>query len=124
MESTPCPRIIQSGVLVRKEKREKNDEVDSSGCLEECQLVIFGGASNESVPVSDDKLHVFDFESRSWESITTLGPCCRYGHSMDAFGSKLILIGGIGECKSFSDIWIFHLGNLTAISPIHQLIDI
>jgi len=72
-------------------------------------LWIFGGGQQASVPVDDTQLHRLCFDTWKWTEPEVKGkvPERRQGHTLTAYGSKLILHGGLQSNNIFDDLWVF-----------------
>lgn len=82
----------------------------AAACVDQYQLVIYGGATGGG-SLSSDELYLLDFrnEQRStWMSVPVSGPTPgrRYGHSMVFNKPLLIVCGGNTGTRAESDIWI------------------
>ena len=78
------------------------------GCVFRNELVVFSGGEVASKPVSDEGVHIFNFNDQSWRTIEIDGqvPNCRHGHLMINFNDQCIYLhGGMNENKFYNDLW-------------------
>ncbi|XP_012929024.2 rab9 effector protein with kelch motifs isoform X1 [Heterocephalus glaber] len=78
------------------------------------QLFVFGGGERGAQPVQDEKLHVFDANTRTWSQPETLGspPSSRHGHVMVAAGTKLFIHGGLAGDRFFDDLHCIDISDM------------
>lgn len=78
------------------------------------RLFIFGGSTDCDGTACND-LFIFDTVNSTWSQPKSKGslPAPRYGHSMVAFGTRIILFGGcFGSSTTYSDLFIYDTGTV------------
>ncbi|SBS86397.1 protein phosphatase containing kelch-like domains, putative [Plasmodium ovale] len=85
----------------------------AAACVDEQQLVIYGGATGGG-SLSIDDLYILDLrrEQRySWMTVPTKGvsPGRRYGHVMVYCKPNLIVFGGNDGQHTLNDVWFMHV---------------
>ncbi|CAG9473632.1 protein phosphatase containing kelch-like domains, putative [Plasmodium vivax] len=85
----------------------------AAACVDEQQLVIYGGATGGG-SLSLDDLYILDLRKEqrySWMTVPTKGvtPGRRYGHVMVFNKPNLIVIGGNNGQHTLNDVWFMHV---------------
>ncbi|CAA9989480.1 protein phosphatase containing kelch-like domains, putative [Plasmodium knowlesi strain H] len=85
----------------------------AAACVDEQQLVIYGGATGGG-SLSQDDLYILDLRKEqrySWMTVPTKGvtPGRRYGHVMVFNKPNLIVIGGNNGQHTLNDVWFMHV---------------
>ncbi|GAW82424.1 protein phosphatase containing kelch-like domains [Plasmodium gonderi] len=85
----------------------------AAACVDEQQLVIYGGATGGG-SLSLDDLYILDLRKEqrySWMTVPTKGvtPGRRYGHVMVYNKPNLIVIGGNNGQHTLNDVWFMHV---------------
>ncbi|MHA2057761.1 MAG: Kelch repeat-containing protein [Candidatus Thorarchaeota archaeon] len=78
------------------------------------RVILFGGAIDSLSFFSDT--WAYDFNSDTWENLTTIGsPSARGVHSMayDSESDRVVLFGGSTLLSSYNDTWSFNYNTLT-----------
>ncbi|CAD2100999.1 protein phosphatase containing kelch-like domains, putative [Plasmodium vinckei lentum] len=85
----------------------------AAACVDEQQLVIYGGATGGG-SLSLDDLYILDLrrdQKYSWMAVPTKGvsPGRRYGHVMVYSKPNLIVFGGNDGQHTLNDVWFMHV---------------
>lgn len=92
------------------------------GCWFKNQLVVFSGGNSQSLPVSDQQVHLFNPVLNTWTQPNIKGqiPSSRHGHLLLNFNDKCIYLhGGMNSNKFYNDLWKLDL-NANTWSCIKQ----
>lgn len=90
----------------------------TTAVIDDC-VYIFSGGKSGAEPVQDRQLHCFNAQTDSWSSPTIAGelPPPRHGHTLCAYGSKLICFGGMAATKFYNDVYVLDLAKSSWTCP-------
>lgn len=83
------------------------------------KLFVFGGGLAGMMAIDDQKMHVFDMDTSTWEQPQVSGavPSARHGHVMVAVETSLFMFGGMsasgGQPQMHDDLYRFTTDTLT-----------
>lgn len=77
----------------------------TTAAAEDC-VYLFSGGKSGTDPVQDRQVYSFNAKTNSWSSLAVSGesPAPRHGHTLCAYGRKVICFGGMSGAKFYNDL--------------------